>query len=101
MENTTVKVSGYRVGGHVVFVRYTVRKKCPTSFHNDVLSESKYPENCAQFFSSDFPDLTMPGYSHKAFYFECRLCHKVLNLSYRLKLYGWQFFSLWQSLNSK
>ena len=26
-----------------------------------------------------FPDLTMPGYPHKASYFEYRLCHKFLS----------------------
>ena len=26
-----------------------------------------------------FPDLTMPGYPHKASYFEYRLCHKIFS----------------------
>ena len=30
-----------RVGSHMVFVRIHCTEKCPTSFYNDVLSESK------------------------------------------------------------
>ena len=26
-----------------------------------------------------FPDLTIPGYPHKASYFEYRLCHKIFS----------------------
>ena len=35
------QVSGWVVSSHMVFVRIHCTEKCPTSFHNNVLSESK------------------------------------------------------------
>ena len=74
---------------HVVSVRIHCTEKWRTSFHTDVLSKSKliflrvffnFTQKCIHHFPAPiFPDLTMPGYPHKASYFEYRLCHKIFS----------------------
>ena len=76
----------YRVGSHVVFAWIHCTEKWRTSFHIDVLSKRKliflrvffiFTQKVIHHFPAPiFPDLTMPGYPHKASYFEYRLCHK-------------------------
>ena len=81
----------------MVSVRIHCTEKWRTSFHTDVLSKSKliflrvffiFTQKVIYHFPGlIFPDLTMPGYPHKASYFEYRLCHKM-GPEFGNKLYG-------------
>ena len=70
----------------MVFVRIQCTEKCTTSFHNDALKYevspcfSSSPKKLDAIFQPTFfPDLTLPGYPHKASDFEYRLCNKIFS----------------------
>ena len=72
-----------RVGSHMVVFGYTLWKNVRLLFHNDVKWKQVeitpchlYPESFTPFSSPHFfPDLTMPGYPHKALILS-KDCHK-------------------------
>ena len=90
----------------MISVRIHCTEKCRTTFHNDVLKKVSrdffvffhlYLESCILFSSPHIPDLTMPGYPHKASYFEYRLTIFLaakIGPVFKNKLYGQQLSSL-------